>query len=67
MIEIIVNGDKKSLNKGSNIEDMLKKLAYEDHAFAVALNGTFVPLKEYKKQKLKVYDKIEILAPMQGG
>ncbi len=67
MIEITVNGDKKSLNKGSNIEDMLKKLSYEDHAFAVALNGTFVSLKEYKKQKLKADDKIEILAPMQGG
>ncbi len=67
MIEIIVNGEKKSLKKESNIKEMVETLGYEHNSFAVAINGTFVSLKEYKKTEIKSGDTIDILAPMVGG
>ena len=67
MIEIIVNGKKKSVKDECNIIEMIELLGYKNNAFAVAVNGTFVALKKYKETKLNKRDEIEILAPMSGG
>ncbi len=67
MIEIVVNGEKQSIKKECNIKDMVDALGYEHNSFAVAINGTFVSLKEYKKTEIKAGDTIDILAPMVGG
>lgn len=67
MIEISINGEKKSLDKELNIQEMIDQLGYEDKSFAVAINGTFVPLKLYETTKIKSKDTVDILAPMVGG
>ena len=67
MIEIVVNGEKQNLEKETNIKDMVDTLGYQENSFAVAVNGTFVPLKEYEKMFIKKGDVIDILAPMVGG
>ncbi|WP_122893798.1 sulfur carrier protein ThiS [Arcobacter peruensis] len=67
MIEIIVNGEKQKVKEDININEMIEVLEYKDKSFAVALNGTFVALKNYNETKINDADKIEILAPMVGG
>ena len=67
MVQIVVNGEKKEIEKQSNIKEMIKSLGYEDNSFAVVLNGTFVDLKKYEETKIAKGDTIEILAPMAGG
>ncbi len=67
MIEIVINGEKKSIKKGLNLKEMLEFLNYEENSFAVAIDATFVPLKEYEKRVLKDGETIDILAPMVGG
>ena len=67
MVEIVVNGEKKSLKKDSNVKEMIDALGYENSSFAVAINGTFVSIKEYEKRYIKAGDTIDILAPMVGG
>lgn len=67
MIGIIVNGEKKSVKKECNIKEMVEILGYEHNSFAVAINGTFISLKEYEKTMIKEKDTIDILAPMVGG
>ena len=67
MIEIVINGEKKSLDEDINIKEMIEILGYEDNSFAVAINGTFIALKEYEKTTMKSGDTIDILAPMVGG
>ncbi len=66
MIEIVVNGKKESI-KACNIAELIEILGYHDNSFAVAVNGTFVALKNYHDTTLKNGDEIEILAPMVGG
>jgi len=66
MIEIVVNGKKKHI-KACNIEELIEILGYHDNSFAVAVNGTFVSLKNYHDTLIKSDDEIEILAPMVGG
>jgi len=66
MIEILLNGVKEKIVP-CTLKEMLEKLSYEDEAFAVAINGTFVPLKSYHDRQINEGDEIEILAPMVGG
>ncbi|MFK5976201.1 MAG: sulfur carrier protein ThiS [Sulfurovum sp.] len=67
MIDIIVNGEAKSINDSINIKEMLQELSYTKEGFAIALNEIFVAISTYENTYLKAGDKVEILSPVQGG
>jgi len=67
MINVSVNGERKSLEAGLNITEMIEALAYKTQGFAVAVNMTFVPIAKYQEVRIEEGDKIDILAPVQGG
>lgn len=67
MVQIVVNGEKKEIQKKSSIKKMIESLGYENNSFAVVLNGTFVSLEKYEETQITKGDAIEILAPMAGG
>ena len=49
-----------------NLADALVELRYGG-ALATALNGSFVPVAARAKTALHDGDRVEVLAPMQGG
>ncbi|SFV62996.1 hypothetical protein MNB_SV-3-1615 [hydrothermal vent metagenome] len=67
MIEIIVNGKRKTIPEGLNIKKMIEAIEHKGEGFAVALNGMFVALSTYETTIVKDNDSIEILSPVQGG
>ena len=67
MIKISVNGEIKEISEGLNIMKLIEVLDYKIKGFAVAVNMTFVPIAIYEKTMIKEGDKIDILAPVQGG
>ncbi|WP_309497529.1 sulfur carrier protein ThiS [Sulfurovum sp.] len=67
MIEIIVNGTRKTVSKEMNVNGIIKELNYTQEGFALALNGTFVAIATYETTLIHDNDSIEILAPVQGG
>jgi sulfur carrier protein len=67
MIQVSVNGEVKELENGLNITEMIEALEYKVKGFAVAVNTTFVPIAKYDETMIKEGDKIDILAPVQGG
>jgi len=67
MIKISVNGESRKIRKGLNITELIEALEYKTKGFAVAVNMTFIPIAQYKKTHIKEGDKIDILAPVQGG
>lgn len=50
-----------------NLADLLNDCGYENGAVATAVNGQFVPRSRRSEITLTDGDKIEVLAPMQGG
>lgn len=46
---------------------VLLQLGYQNVTIATAINGDFVPLSKRLLTKVKEGDKLEVLAPMQGG
>jgi len=67
MIEIIVNGEKQNITSDINIKEMIKELNYTKEGFAVAINESFIAIKSYESTIIQPNDRIEILAPVQGG
>ncbi len=68
MIEVSINGEIKMVPIGLNVKQMLKMEGYrQNKGFAVAVNMTFVAVSSYEETIIQPGDKIDILAPVQGG
>ena len=67
MMEISVNGKKETLLENLSVRALVEQLGYTKKGFAVAINMTFVPIAKYEETIINEGDKIDILAPVQGG
>jgi sulfur carrier protein len=65
-VKVIVNGTERDV-AAETLAGALKALDYADAVVATALNGEFVPAREREGRPLAEGDRIEILAPRQGG
>lgn len=65
-MKITVNGERQEI-QGRTLAELCATLGYDDARIATALNGDFVPAKQRADTVLKEDDKVEILAPRQGG
>ena len=63
---IVLNGEKVEI-KAASLIDALVELGYEDAKIATAVNEEFVPETLRATIVLNDGDRLEILAPMQGG
>lgn len=64
--KIVVNGEPAEIVAGQ-LAEALAALGYADSVVATALNGEFVPARKRTQTPVKDGDRIEILAPRQGG
>ena len=67
MIEVMVNGEKRTIRSEMNVDNLIDELKYTQKWFAFALNGTFVAIDTYESTIIRHNDSVEILAPVQGG
>jgi sulfur carrier protein len=65
-MKIIVNGAELELS-AATLAAALEALDYGDAVVATALNGHFVPARARATTQLAEGDRIEIVAPRQGG
>jgi sulfur carrier protein len=65
-MKLIVNGVAHELH-AATLAAALKALEYENTTVATALNGHFVPARKRDEARLAEGDRIEIVAPRQGG
>lgn len=65
-MKIIVNGDAREV-AAVTLASALNELGYEVGVFATAVNGEFVAKSDRGERALANGDRIEIVAPMQGG
>ena len=65
-MRIEVNGEPRDLEAAS-LDEALEALGLAEAVVATALNGAFVPQGLRGATRLAQGDRIEIIAPMQGG
>jgi sulfur carrier protein len=65
-MRIYVNGDQREIEPVS-LALALTALGYGGKKVATAVNGRFVPAPARERTSLSDGDKLEVVAPMQGG
>lgn len=65
-MKIEVNGTAREVRSRS-LAQALVELGFADGRFATAVNGEFIPRDARESHVLAAGDRIEVLAPMQGG
>ena len=65
-MRILVNGAWRN-TAAADLGGALLELGYAEAVVATALNGEFVPVGSRGEARLAEGDRLEILAPMQGG
>ena len=63
---VTINGEARDV-RAETIADLLAALDLEGATVATALNGLFVARTKRPQTPLRAGDRVEILAPMQGG
>ncbi|MBV9345674.1 MAG: sulfur carrier protein ThiS [Gammaproteobacteria bacterium] len=65
-MRIVVNGAWREL-RAPQLAAALAELGYEQRVVGTALNGEFVPVGARATTPLQEGDRLEVLAPVQGG
>ncbi len=65
-MKLVVNGEPQDV-AASTLADTLQSLDLAEAKVATALNGEFVPARARASTPVKDGDRIEIVAPRQGG
>jgi sulfur carrier protein len=65
-LTLVVNGEPAEI-AAADLAGALVALGFEDAIVATALNGDFVPARKRAATRLSEGDRIEIVAPRQGG
>jgi sulfur carrier protein len=65
-MKLVVNGELQEV-LAATLAEALQSLDFSEAKVATALNGEFVPARERPATALKDGDRIEIVAPRQGG
>lgn len=65
-MRILVNGAWRELRAGE-LSGVLEELGYGDGVVTTAVNGEFVAAAMRARTELADGDRVEVLAPMQGG
>ena len=65
-MKLVVNGVEQDV-AAETLEAALERLDYGEAKVATALNGEFVPARKRAATTLSDGDRVEIVAPRQGG
>lgn len=65
-MKIILNGEPREVGT-ARLDEALCELGFATAIVATAVNGEFVPIRERAATLLSEADRLEVIAPMQGG
>ena len=65
-MRISLNGEPREVT-ATHLSDVLVELGFGDARVATAVNGEFVPASGRAQAELAEGDRIEVVAPQQGG
>ena len=65
-LKIMVNGEPQ-VTEAETLEELCRALGYRGMKVATAVNGDFVPADRRDATPLSPQDRVEIVAPRQGG
>ncbi len=65
-MRIVLNGEERDVSV-DQLDQVLLECGYENPAIATAVNGTFVHRHLREETRLTEGDRVEVVAPIEGG
>jgi len=65
--KIQLNGNSYEINKGTNLNELIKKLKLQKNKVAIEVNGEIIEKNKYIDLVLCINDKVEIVHFIGGG
>lgn len=66
-IQIELNGEAKSVNKGLTLKDLIDTLQLTGQALAVAVNRQVVSRQKWDERVLEANDQVDVVRAIGGG
>ena len=66
-IDVVINGQSRSVNVGTTVEMLIKELGLGDRRVAVERNRNVVPRAEHATTVLDAGDRLELVTFVGGG
>ena len=66
-MNIVINGEQRTLDNGTNLQQLISILSLENKRLAIEVNQELVPRSEHTSYALKQDDKVEIVQAIGGG
>ena len=67
MINILLNGENKTISRNTNLDQLLKNLDLDNVRLAVEVNKEIIPRSNYGLHTLNEHDIVEIVQAIGGG
>ncbi|WP_151449062.1 sulfur carrier protein ThiS [Lacisediminimonas profundi] len=67
MIEIELNGERRTLDERRTVQDLVAELDLAGKACAVAINREVVPRQQWPQRHLQAADRVDIVRAIGGG
>lgn len=64
---LVVNGERRKLEAGITVSELVSTLGRESRGIAVAVNEELVPRRDWPVTKLREHDRVEVLTAAAGG
>lgn len=66
-MQIVINGEKRDVDDGLNLADMVERLKLSSERVAIELNFNVIRKKDWTHTKLTDGDKLEVIHFVGGG
>ena len=66
-MNVVVNGERRELDRGARVVQVVTSLRADPTGSAVAVNGEVVPRSAWPARELHDGDRVEVLTAVQGG
>ena len=67
MIEVSINGEKRSVSEGMNLAKILDELGVREQVLLVELNGQLVRREQFDEERVESGDILELIRVAGGG
>ena len=67
LIQVSVNNELKQIDEPQTLAELLPAWGFACEKVAVAVNENFVPRSQYDSYQLADSDRVDVVAPVQGG
>lgn len=66
-MDLVLNGDRRTMDDGASVADLVRRLDLAPERVAVEVNGTLVRRAAYAETTLAEGDRVEIVTLVGGG